>query len=355
MTANQIVITQTELTPRQQKILGLIVQAYINTATPVSSKLIQEMGDLGVSSATIRNEMAALEALGYLTHPHTSAGRIPTDKGYRYFVEKLIGDVELPQAERNMIRHQFHQAKLEMSQWMQLAAAILARSARSAALVTAPKLENPRLRHLELISTQSQLVLLVVVFQGGTVRQRYITVKEPITQSTLSQVAAKFNSAGHNLEAASLKTKLTDLSEFEQDVLNVLLELAAEADDLPLNEIYRDGLSEVLQEPEFISRDEANTLVSAFEQPAFLNKVVNAPVGTIQVVIGGEGHWRELSACSMVLARYGVEGFATGALGVLGPTRMPYGRAIGTVRYVANLMSDLVSELYVDDPPLADD
>jgi len=110
-----------------------------------------------------------------------------------------------------------------------------------------------------------------------------------------------------------------------------------------------------LQEPEFISRDEANTLVSAFEQPAFLNKVVNAPVGTIQVVIGGEGHWRELSACSMVLARYGVEGFATGALGVLGPTRMPYGRAIGTVRYVANLMSDLVSELYVDDPPLADD
>ncbi|MBO9344581.1 MAG: heat-inducible transcription repressor HrcA [Chloroflexi bacterium] len=354
MTANPIVVTQPELTPRQQKILGLIVQAYINTATPVSSKFIQEMGDLGVSSATIRNEMATLEALGFLTHPHTSAGRVPTDKGYRYFVEKLIGDVELPQAERNMIRHQFHQAKLEMSQWMQLAAAILARSARSAALVTAPKLENPRLRHLELLSTQSQLVLLVVVFQGGIVRQRYITVKEPITQSTLSQIAAKFNSVGHNLEVASLKTKLTDLSEFEEEVLNVLIELASEADDLPLNEIYRDGLTEVLQEPEFVSRDEANTLVSAFEQPAFLNKVINAPVGTVQVVIGGEGQWRELSACSMVLARYGVEGFATGALGVLGPTRMPYGRAIGTVRYVADLMSDLVSELYVDDAASVD-
>ena len=109
-----------------------------------------EANDLGVSSATIRNEMAALEELGYLTHPHTSAGRMPTDKGYRYFVERLIGDAELPMAEQNTIRHQFHQAKLEMGQWMQLAAAVLARSVHSASLVTAPQVELPRLRHVEL-------------------------------------------------------------------------------------------------------------------------------------------------------------------------------------------------------------
>ncbi|MFN4294035.1 MAG: heat-inducible transcriptional repressor HrcA [Thermoflexales bacterium] len=347
MTANPNAITAQELTLRQQTILGLVVKTYINTATPVSSKALLEANDLGVSSATIRNEMAVLEELGYLTHPHTSAGRVPTDKGYRYFVERLIGDVELPQAEQNMIRHQFHQAKLEMSQWMQLAAAILARSARSAALVTAPKVEQPRLRHLELISTQSQLVLLVVVFQGGTVRQRYLTLKEPMDQASLSQVAAKFNALGHELDAASLRAKIADPTDFESAVLDLLTELTA-GGEVPINEVYRDGLTEVLQEPEFNKRGDANALVNAFEQPTFLNEVIASPVGTVQVVIGGEGRWRELSACSMVIARYGVEGFATGALGVLGPTRMPYGRAIGTVRYVADLMSDLVSDLYAD-------
>jgi len=348
MTANQSVITMPELTLRQQKILRLVVQTYISTAVPVGSKALLEVSDLGVSSATIRNEMAVLEELGYLTHPHTSAGRVPTDKGYRYFVERLIGDVDLPQSEQNMIRHQFHQARLEMSQWMQLAAAILSRSARSAALVTAPKIEQPRLRHLELISTQSQLVLMIVVFQGGTVRQRYLTLKEPMDQAALSQVAARINSIGHELDAASLRARLTDITDFERDVLDLLVELTASSDDVPINEVYRDGLTEVLQEPEFNKRGKANALVNAFEQPTFLSEVVSSPVGTVQVVIGGEGRWRELSSCSMVIARYGVEGFATGALGVLGPTRMPYGRAIGTVRYVADLMSDLVSDLYVD-------
>jgi heat-inducible transcriptional repressor len=337
-----------DLTHRQQKILGLVVKTYINTASPVGSKPLLEANDLGVSSATIRNEMAMLEELGYLSHPHTSAGRVPTDKGYRYFVERLLGDVELPLAEQNTIRHQFHQSKLEMGQWMQLTAAILARSVRSAAIVTAPKVEQPKLRHVELISTQSQLVLLVVVFQGGTVRQRMLTLKEPMDQAALSQVATKFNTANAGLDASSIRARMTDLSDFETDVLNLLTDLMKADDHVPMNEVYRDGLTEVLQEPEFTRRSDANALVTALEQPNFLSEVVSSPVGTVQVVIGGEGRWRELSSCSMVIARYGVEGFATGALGVLGPTRMPYGRAISTVRYVADLMSDLVSDLYGD-------
>jgi heat-inducible transcriptional repressor len=337
-----------DLTHRQQKVLGLVVKTYINTAAPVGSKPLLEANDLGVSSATIRNEMAMLEELGYLSHPHTSAGRVPTDKGYRYFVERLLGDVELPLAEQNTIRHQFHQSKLEMGQWMQLTAAILARSVRSAAIVTAPKVEQPKLRHVELISTQSQLVLLVVVFQGGTVRQRMLTLKEPMDQGALSLVANKFNNVCAGLVAPEIRTRMTDLSDLETDVLNLLTDLMTADDSVPMNEVYRDGLTEVLQEPEFTRRSDANALVTALEQPNFLSEVVSSPVGTVQVVIGGEGRWRELSSCSMVIARYGVEGFATGALGVLGPTRMPYGRAISTVRYVADLMSDLVSDLYGD-------
>jgi len=341
-----------ELTSRQHSILSLVIQSYVSTARPVSSKSLLET--LGVSSATIRNEMAALEEAGFLKHPHTSAGRIPTDKGYRYFVERLLGDVELPLHERNTIRHQFHQAKIEMSQWMQLAAAILARSVRTAALITAPRVEQPRLRRIELISTQSQLVLLIVVFQGGTVRQHLLTLKEPMDQSALSQIANKFNTWFSGVDSAAIRQKtndrLTDLTDFEVDVTRLFLDMMNSGDTTPMaaNEVFRDGLTEVLKEPEFLDRNEANALVRALEQPSFLNEMTSSRVGTVQVVIGGEGRWRELSSCSMVLARYGLEGFATGTVGVLGPTRMPYGRAISTVRYVADLMSDLVSDLYGD-------
>ncbi len=337
-----------ELTPRQQRILALVVRTYVDTATPVSSKTLQELGDLGVSGATIRNEMAALEEAGYLTHPHTSAGRVPTDKGYRYFVEHLLDD-ELTPTERNTIRHQFHQARLEVAHWMQLAAAVMAHAARGAAVVTAPRLEVPRLRHLELISTYSHLVLLVLVLQGGIVRQRMLTLGEPISQSDLSQIASHINTRFFNADAATLRAHLHECSGFELDVLNLVLDLITDSREVTSpSEIYRDGLTEVLQEPEFSHSPDATALVNALEQPEFLREITTVPIGAVQVVIGGEGRWRELSSCSVVLARYGVEGFASGALGVLGPTRMPYGRAVSTVRFVADLMSELVNDLYVE-------
>ena len=181
-----------ELSSRQQTILGLVVKHYIATAQPVGSRtLLENYLDLQVSSATIRNEMAVLEEMGYLTHPHTSAGRIPTDKGYRYFVERLLGDIELSATERNTIRHQFHQARLEMAQWMQLAAAVLARSLRGAALITAPKMDKPRLRQLSLLSTQAQRALMVVVFQGGNVLNRSLTFSEPTSPELLIQLSNK--------------------------------------------------------------------------------------------------------------------------------------------------------------------
>jgi heat-inducible transcriptional repressor len=336
----------TELSPRQQMILGLVIKQYIATAQPVGSKTLLETSELNVSSATVRNEMAVLEELGFLTHPHTSAGRVPTDKGYRYFVERLLGDIELSSTERNTIRHQFHQAKLEMAQWMQLAAAVLARSLRGAALVTAPKMEKPRLRQLSLLSTQPQRVLMVVVFQGGNVRDRSFTLSEPTSPELLIQLANKLNASFDGLDVDGIRRRTPEMADVELEIVEHLIRVMAGDDEVQINHVYRDGLSEVLLEPEFEKSSEANALVTALEQPSFLTEVLNSPVGAVQVVIGGEGRWQELSACSMVLAKYGVEGFATGALGVLGPTRMPYGRAISTVRYVADLMSDMVSDLY---------
>ncbi|MGQ9502836.1 MAG: HrcA family transcriptional regulator, partial [Anaerolineae bacterium] len=152
-----------EMTPRCQTILRLVISEYIRTATPVGSKAIRELYHLDVSPATIRNEMAWLEERGYLTHPHTSAGRVPTEKGYRYFVEKLMGESDLPTAERRTISHQFHQTQLDMEQWMRLAAAVLAHRARGAALVTSPRSAPSSLKHVELISIRDTLALLILV------------------------------------------------------------------------------------------------------------------------------------------------------------------------------------------------
>jgi len=182
-----------DLTARQQAILGLVVKEHVSTALPVSSKAIVEAYGLGISPATVRNEMACLEESGYLTHPHTSAGRVPTDKGYRYFVERLLGETELPLAERRMIRHQFHQVRPEMDQWLRLSASVLAQAAQSLAWITAPSTPQCLFKHLELISIRDALTLVVLVLQGGTVKQRMLTLAQALSQEELSRIAAHLN------------------------------------------------------------------------------------------------------------------------------------------------------------------
>ena len=159
------------LTERQRAILRFIVREYVATGRPVGSKAIGERARIGVSSATIRNEMAALEALGYLEHLHTSGGRIPTDRGYRYFVANLMGNIELPSSERLMILHQFRQVELQLEQWVELAAATLAQAAGNVSVVSAPVPQAPRLRHIELVALQPRLGLVIIVTADGAVRQ----------------------------------------------------------------------------------------------------------------------------------------------------------------------------------------
>ena len=181
-----------DLTPRQQLILGLVIREHVSTAQPVGSKTIQGYG-LGVSSATIRSEMAVLEDLGHLAQPHTSAGRVPTDRGYRYFVERLMRESHLPVTEQRTIRHQFHQVGVDLEQWMRLAASVLARTAQTAAMVTSPRTDQCRLKHLELISIRDTLAMLIMVLEGGIVKQQVLALDEALTQDTLTQIANRLN------------------------------------------------------------------------------------------------------------------------------------------------------------------
>jgi heat-inducible transcriptional repressor len=339
-----------DLTLRQQTILGLVVREFVALTHPISSKMLLEQYDLGVSSATVRNEMARLEELGYLTHPHTSAGRIPTDRGYRLFVEQLLDEVSLPAMEQRMIVHQFHQARLDLGQWMRLAATTLTRTARNASLVTAPQAKESRFKHLELISTQGRLVLLILVMQDGNVQQQMLNLAEPLTQVELSQSADVINQLCAGLNTGEIRARMTSLPTFEAEVVELVVEVMVRCDSRIMGEVFRDGLTEMLSQPEFMDAGRSQGVIRLLEERSFLDdflaETLSPTVGGVQVIIGGEGHWEELSNCSMVLARYGVPGFATGALGVLGPTRMPYGRAISAVRLVAELLSDLVYEMY---------
>ncbi len=336
-----------ELTSRQQLILGLVVREYIATAQPVGSRAIEGLG-LGVSSATIRSEMGLLEELGYLTHPHTSAGRMPTERGYRYFVERLMRESQLPVEEQRMIRHQFHQVGVDLEQWMRLAASVLARASESAAVVTSPRTELCRLKHVELIALHESMALLIVVLEGGIVRQQMLALEEPTNQETLSQIANRLNDQCSGRSAMRVAACRPLLGAAEQRILGVVVEIMKCVDDQKNMHVYRDGLVNILHQPEFSEGDSARQIVQVLEDRTSLEQLLTEmlEVGGVQVIIGGEGRWHDLRECSLVVAPYGVIGGATGALGVMGPMRMPYSRAISTVRYVATLMSDLFAELY---------
>ncbi|MBI4761420.1 MAG: heat-inducible transcriptional repressor HrcA [Chloroflexota bacterium] len=339
----------TDLTERQKTLLLLIIRDHIETAQPVGSKRLVEHYHLKLSPATIRNEMAALTEMGYLRQPHTSAGRIPTEAGYRYFVSQMMDQAVLPETVQRTISHQFHQSGADMNQWMTLAASILAHQSQGVSVVTAPHIQQVKFKHVELISTQGRQVLMVLVLVGGEVSQQILTLNEPVPQERLSQTAARLNTLLAGLTLDALTALPTPSDALDRDILTLIVQDMRRSAERVSGEIYTDGLSNVLTEPEFIEKEEARRALKLFGEPATLKELLDRTiaggnVGGLQVLIGGEGVWEELRQCSMVVARYGVPGLATGALGVLGPMRMSYARTIPTVRFVAGLLSDLISD-----------
>ena len=306
-----------DLTVRQERILAIVVKEYVESAAPVGSETLRRRG-FGVSSATIRNELAELEDQGYLTHPHTSAGRIPTEKGYRYFVESLMEEFELPAVEQRMIRHQFHQVTLDVDQWMRLTAAVLSRSAHGAALVTAPQAERCRYKHLQLITIGDQVALLVLVLQEGTVKQQMLAISHSKSQEELTLISNRLNAQFSGLDADQIRGKPISLSELEGDVCKIVVGLMQQIDRRTSRDIYRDGLMDILRQPEFSAIERMQALLEMLEHRYFLEEILTDLAhqsGSVQVVIGGESRHDEMSDYSMVLARYGLPE-ASGVIGV---------------------------------------
>lgn len=337
------------LTERQERILDLVVRTYIETGMPVGSNTLVDRFEMGVSSATVRNELATLGELDYLLQLHTSAGRIPSELGYRYFVQKLLGEFRLPVHEKQMIRHQFHQSRLDLNQWMQLAAAILAHTSQSASFVTAPQRRVNRFKHLQLISTQDRLVLMIVVLAGGEVTQQMLTLAEPLPQTRLSAVADRLNSLFVNASHDEIQAMGSRLDILESEVTGLILDVIKLADSRAISNFYRDGLVNLLED------EGTRQAVRVLEERSLLADVISDSDSInnlgVQILIGGEGRWEELKDCTIILSRYGVVEQFSGTVAVIGPTRMPYGRNVAAVRYVADLMSGLVTDYYLEGLP----
>lgn len=322
----------------------MLIRTYIETGQPVGSNTLVSRYTLDYSSATVRNEVALLSELGYVYQPHTSGGRMPTEVGYRYFVQKLLGEFHLPLRERQMIRHQFHQARLDIAQWMRLAAAILARTSHGASFVTAPQSTANRFKHIQLIETQGRLVLMVMVLYGGEIMQQMLTLAEPLSQARLSQAADRLNRLYDGMSYANLRRQPARSDVLENEVTRLILDMLQRTDARSISDIYRDGLVNILE------NEGTRQAVRVLEERTLLASVISEALlpeaKGVQVVIGGDGRWEELKDCTIILSRYGVAQDISGTVAVIGPTRMAYGHNVAAVQFVADLMSGFVHDYF---------
>src|SRR5947209_14091811 len=241
-----------QLTERQEQILKAIVELYVGTAHPVGSVAIASVGGLAVSSATVRNEMGVLEEQGYIRQLHTSGGRVPTNAGYRYYVERLMERTRLANSEASTIRHQFHQAHMELQEWMKLAATIMAHRMQNVGLITAPRLAEARLRHLEVIAIQSSTVLLIVVLHDGTVLQEMVTLEQPQAQEDLSILADRLSDQLRGLSPTQVEARTSELPLLDAQIASLAAHLLRRGEQQHA-QIFHAGLADMIRQPEFLN------------------------------------------------------------------------------------------------------
>jgi heat-inducible transcriptional repressor len=346
------------LTDRRARLLSLIISEYVDSAMPVGSDAIVRRHGLKISSATIRSEMAKLEEDGYISHPHTSAGRVPSDKGYRTYVETLMQERDLPWETKQTIRHQFHQAGREEDEWIHLSAAVLARAVENAAVVTVPRSPEGRLKRIELIAIQENAALLVLVLQQARVKQQVLMFPEPVEQDQLTVISNHLNDAFSGFSAAEIARSQVQLTQLEWHVANAVREIISSSDS-GFETAYLEGVRNVLTKPEFANSEKVLNLLEVLEQRN-LSKFIPfreiAEAG-VTVMIGAEHEEDAMRDYSVVISPYGKPGGIGGAMAVLGPTRMHYPETISTVRFVAGLMGEMLETYYGDDatPPAPND
>ncbi len=325
------------LSDRAEKVLQIIIHHYIKTASPVSSKMIVRDYGFGYSSATVRNIMSELERLGYLNQPHTSAGRIPTDKGYRFYVDSIMEVQRLSLEEKRRIEEEYTRRSKEMEDIFQHTSKLLSLVSHYAGFAIPPNLKNHTLRFFRLVHLGGRKTLMVLIFHFG-VKHRIIEFSTPVTRRELEQLSSflESNLRGKTLTEDTEKEMLS--LEFPEAMKGLIQEVFRAISQFQSEDLYLDGSSNVFAEPEFANYKKTRQLFEVLERKRILWKLLNRNIKGINVLIGEENPFPELSECSLVTTTCQIDKKSVGALGIIGPKRMEYSRMVSLVGYISDII-----------------
>ncbi len=336
------------LDDRKMKILQTIIKTYLETGEPVGSRTISKYTDLNLSSATIRNEMADLEDLGYIIQPHTSAGRIPSDKGYRWYVDMLMEEKEQEVTE---MREQMLQKADKMDQILKQAAKVLASSTNYATMISAPNYNRNKLKFIQLSEVDDNQIIAVIVMEGNIIKNKIVTVEEKLNNETLLKLNMLLNTAlnGMSIEEINLGmiARLKEEAGIHSGVIGDVLDAVATTIQVDNDmEIYTSGATNVFKYPELSDSQSAKEIINAFEEKQLLQEIVTETLSKeenrgIQVYIGNEAPVQSMKDCSVVTATYELGKGMQGTIGIIGPKRMDYEHVMKTLKTLMNELDEI--------------
>ncbi len=338
-----------ELSDRKKTILLAVIKTYLETGDPVGSRTISKYSDLNLSSATIRNEMSDLEDMGYIIQPHTSSGRIPTDKGYRFYVDELMADKE---REVNEMKEILIEKADKMERVLKQVAKSLSLNTNYAAMISAPQYHRNKLKFLQLSRMNKRQIVVVIVVEGNIIKNHIIDVDMELDDETLLKLNILLNSNMNGLTIeeinlgmiAKMKEQAGIHSQFISDVIDAVAEAIKGDEDL---EIYTSGANNIFKYPELADHEKASEIITAFEEKKQLSDIVYETLSNseekkgIQIYIGEESPVKNMKDCSVVTATYELEEGMMGTIGIIGPKRMDYGRVVDTLNALTSQLDIL--------------
>lgn len=337
-----------ELDERKKKILQAVIRNYLETGEPVGSRTIAKYTDLNLSSATIRNEMADLEEMGYILQPHTSAGRIPSDKGYRFYVDAMM---EEKQRETVEMQEMLVERQDKMETLLKQVARVLAHNTQYATMISAPQTKRSKLKFIQLSRVDAHQILAVIVIEGNVIKNNILSVDEELSDETLLKLNILLNTNLNGLTIDEISLGMISVMKqqagIHSDIVSEVIDAVAEAiraeEDL---EIYTSGTNNIFRYPELADQEKASELINTFEEKQQLGELLqetsdNAENTGIQVYIGEESPVQSMRDCSVVTATYELGGGMKGTIGIVGPKRMDYDKVVGTLRTIQTQLDEL--------------
>ncbi|MFH1776868.1 MAG: heat-inducible transcriptional repressor HrcA [Candidatus Omnitrophota bacterium] len=337
---------------RQRRILGFIVTSYISLGNPVSSRTICRRYRLGLCPATIRNVMADLEEMGLITHPYTSAGRIPTDKGYRFYIDALRQELMPTQEEKDYVVKEFRKIEKELENLLVKTGKLLADMTKYTSMISPPQIEHSRLKRIDLILLDNEKVVVVVVSNAGVVKHTIVKLKIKIEETELRQLVSFLNAELCGVELEKVRRMLMQKFIGERGELAQLIKKGIELISLSTlistnRHLYMEGTRYLFEQPEFLDVEKTKRLMEIFDTKQQLLEIMQRGAGEIgvKVYIGRENKYEEVKDCTTIIASYRVRDNSVGAVGIIGPKRMDYAKVIPVVEYVAQTFGEILAEI----------